>query len=154
MSAAGKPSREMFTHVPVRRELRLLQRAPAGDAGSVKPPVHLIYVGWLPKISCHQVHRFARSRLVHRARRAFGVLPPCLYPQTHAHVEMIRVLGPRQKPMDDDSIALLTGGIRDALKPSYIVDDSPKWATFTYRNEDGRRDIGPRIEVRITYDGA
>jgi hypothetical protein len=111
----------------------------------------LIYCGWLPKINGHQVHRFARSRLTKKGRAAFGVLPPMLYPKGKAHVEIIRVLGPRQKEMDDDSIALLTGGLRDALKPSYIVDDSPKWSTFTYRNDDTRRMMGPFIEVIITY---
>jgi hypothetical protein len=154
MSADGPRSRPISTHMPVPKGSKLLPDVPAGVAIGGKAPVHLIYVGWLPRISGHQVHKFARSRLSKRARIAFGVLPPLLYPQTHAYVQIIRVLGPRQKPMDDDSIMQLTVGLRDALKPSYIVDDSPRWATFTYRNEDGRRFLGPRIEVRITYDGA
>jgi hypothetical protein len=114
----------------------------------------LIYDGKLPKINGHQVNRFARSRLAKKCRIVFGTgtIPPMFYPTGKAMVRIIRVLGPRQKPMDDDSLALLTGGARDALKPAYIRDDSQKYATFTYTNDGTRREVGPRIEIEITYE--
>jgi hypothetical protein len=113
----------------------------------------LIYEGWLPKISNKIVHPLARHRLKQRATKVFGVLPPCCYPTRHASVRIVRVLGPRQKPMDSDNLSILVAGLRDALKPCYIKDDSPKWGTFDYVNDGTRRDVGPRIEVTICYEG-
>jgi hypothetical protein len=112
----------------------------------------LWYMGWLPRINGHEVNRFGRSRLVKLGRRIFGVLPPCAYATTPAIVTIRRVLGPEQRPMDDDSISLLTGGLRDALKHGgYIRDDSPRWATFVYENDASRRTLGPFIEILIRY---
>jgi hypothetical protein len=125
----------------------------AGGVVSAPEPIRLLYYGWLPKVNGHQVNKFARSRLTKKGRAVFGVLPPMLYPQCQAHVDIIRVLGPGQKPMDDDSLAAMVSGLRDALKPSWIRDDSPKWATFTYVNDGTRRDMGPCIVIEITYEG-
>jgi hypothetical protein len=131
---------------------RLLPPSTVGDVPA-DIACTLVYLDRMPKINGHQVSRYARSRLSKRARRIFGSddIPWFMQPQVKASVRIVRVLGPRQKPMDDDSLALLTGGIRDALKPGYIKDDSPKWATFTYVNDGTRRAIGPRIEVEIVY---
>lgn len=131
-----------------------LRNGAAGGAASVRRPEKLIYGGRLPKINCHCVHPMARWRLMKAARRTFGNPPYLMHPATKAHVTITRVLGPRQKPMDDDSIAQLTAGLRDALKPCYVVDDSPGWATFTYVNDGTRREMGPCIEVVITYEEA
>jgi hypothetical protein len=136
------------------------RKAPEPMAYRIVPPVQktetgwiLTYTGWLPKISGHQVNRFARSRLTNLGRRTFGVLPPVLYPTGRAQVQIIRVLGPRQKPMDRDSISQLTAGLTDSLKPSYVRDDSEKYADLTYRNDDTRRQDGPAIRIVITYIG-
>jgi hypothetical protein len=133
----------------------LLRKSIAGAvrADTNRPiALKLIYLGPLPTINGHEVNRFARSRLTKRARRAFGEMPPFLYPTSKAYVRIVRVLGPGQRNMDDDSIAAQVVGIRDALKPSYIKDDSQTWATFVYVNDGTRREIGPRIEVDITYE--
>jgi hypothetical protein len=93
----------------------------------------------------------ARYRLKQAGVKVFGVLPPCLYPTVKATVQVVRVLGPGQKPMDRDNLALTVAGLVDALKPSYLVDDSEKWADITYANDGSRRQWGPFIEIRIDY---
>jgi hypothetical protein len=153
MGANGTPQVKTSTSAQVRQKTVSLRAEAASDAIGGREPIRLIYYGWLPKTNGHQVNKFARSRLTKKGRAVFGVLPPMLYPQCKAHVDIIRVLGPGQKPMDDDSIALLTGGLRDALVPSWIRDDSPKFATFTYVNDGTRRDMGPCILIEITYEG-
>lgn len=116
--------------------------------------MNLIYRGRLPKISNKLVHPLARHRLQQAARRVLAAnYPPLLYAKTFAQVTLVRVLGPGQKPMDSDNLAILLAGLRDALKPAYIVDDSPRWASFVYENDGSRRDQGPAIEVRIRYGG-
>lgn len=111
----------------------------------------LTWVGWLPRISGHQVNKYARSRLAKLGRRVCGVLPSSLYATHRAHVDIIRVMGPGQKPMDDDSLALLTGGLRDALSPSFLVNDSERRARFQYTNDGTRRQEGPSIQIVVTY---
>lgn len=111
----------------------------------------MTYNDWLPHISGHQVNRYARSRLAKRGRRVFGELPPCLQHQQRARVEVIRVMGPRQKPMDRDSIAQLAAGLLDSLQPSYLRNDNEKWSDTTYRNDGSRRPEGPFIEIVIRY---
>jgi hypothetical protein len=112
----------------------------------------MTYNDWLPKISGHQLNRYARSRLAKRGRLVFGVLPPCLYRQQRARVEVIRVLGPRQKPLDRDSLAQWLAGLIDSLQPSYLWNDSEKWADIRYTNDGGRREQGPYIEIILTYE--
>jgi hypothetical protein len=111
-----------------------------------------VWIGWLPKISGHQVNRFARSRLCKLARVTFGVLPPAMYPMRRARVEVLRVLGPGQKPMDPDSLGQLCAGLIDALQPSYLRTDSEKWSDIVYRNDGSRRQAGPMIELRLVYE--
>jgi hypothetical protein len=113
----------------------------------------MIYNDWLPKISGHQLNRYARSRLSKRGRLVFGVLPPCLYHQQRARVEVIRVMGPRQKPLDQDSLAQWLAGLIDSLQPSYLWNDSEKWANISYTNDGGRRQEGQFIEILIHYEG-
>jgi hypothetical protein len=151
VAATGKRMQETFTSAPVGKGARSLPAEAAGAAINGREPIRLLYYGWLPRVNGHQVNKFARSRLTKKGRAVFGVLPPMLYPQCRAHVDIIRVLGPGQKPMDDDSLAAMVSGLRDALKPSWIRDDSPKFSTFRYLNDGTRRDMGPCIEVRITY---
>jgi hypothetical protein len=116
-------------------------------------PIRLIYIGRLPKVSNKRLHPMARYRLTKAGRRAFGAMPPRYYPTTRATVQVVRVLGPGQKPMDRDNLAILVSGLIDALKPSYIVDDSEVWSDITYTNDGARREQGPRIEFHIRYDG-
>jgi hypothetical protein len=116
------------------------------------PPITLVYAGRLPKVSNKRLHPMARYRLTKAGRLAFGAMPPHYYPTTKATVEVVRVLGPGQKPMDRDNLAILVCGLIDALKPSYIVDDSERWADITYTNDGTRREVGPKIVIRIAYE--
>jgi hypothetical protein len=160
MGVAGKPQGKTSIAAHVRQKTASLPAEAAGAAINVPLPKRLIYDGWLPKISNKIVHPMARYRLMKRGRKILGTddLPWFLWAQGKASVEMILILGPIikgarfQQPMDDDNLAILLSGLRDALKPAYIRDDSPKWATFTYRNDGTRRDMGPCILIEITYD--
>jgi hypothetical protein len=112
----------------------------------------LTWVNWLPKISGHQLSRYDRSRLCRLARQVFGEWPRGMHEPRRARVEVIRVLGPRQKPMDRDSLAQLTAGLVDSLKRcGYVTDDSERWATLTYTNDGTRRHEGPSIIMTIDY---
>ena len=114
-------------------------------------PVTLVYTGRLPKVSNKRLHPMARYHLKNAGVKVFGVLPPCLYPTVKATVQVIRVLGAGQKPMDRDNLALTMAGLVDALKPSYLVDDSERWADICYTNDGTRRAPGPMIEIRMAY---
>ena len=117
----------------------------------MREPVVLRYTGRLPKVSNKRLHPMARYRLKQAGVKVFGVLPPMCYPTVKATVQVIRVLGPGQKPMDRDNLALTVAGLVDALKPSYLVDDSERWADIRYTNDGTRRFTGPIIEIRIEY---
>lgn len=137
---------------PRRPVLRLGAKRPAFSTVQPTPTGYVFtWVGWLPRISGHQVNRFARSRLSRLGRQVFGVLPPGICATRRAHVEIVRVLGPGQKPMDDDSLALLTGGLRDSLSPSYLVNDSECQSTFRCTNDGTRRAYGPCIQITLEY---
>jgi hypothetical protein len=151
MAAISSASPQTSTSAPAGKRGRSKPDGAASDATPGREPIRLLYYGWLPRISGHQVNKFARSRLTKKARAVFGVLPPMLYPQCKAHVDIIRVLGPGQREMDDDNISAMVSGLRDALVPSWIRQDSPKWSTFTYRNDGTRRAMGPCILIEITY---
>jgi hypothetical protein len=116
-------------------------------------PITLVYAGRLPKVSNKRLHPMARHRLRRKGRLVFGSddLPKRYWPTTRATVQVVRVLGPGQKPMDRDNLAILVCGLIDALKPAYIVDDSEQWADITYTNDGTRREDGPMIEIRIAY---
>ena len=114
-------------------------------------PVVLRYTGRLPKVSNKRLHPMARYRLKQAGVKVFGVLPPMCYPTVKATVQVVRVLGPGQKPMDRDNLALMVAGLVDALKPSYLVDDRERWADIRYTNDGTRRAMGPMIEIRIDY---
>lgn len=113
---------------------------------------HLIYDGPLPPLRGKIVHPMARYRLKQRARKVFGEFPQKFCATRKAIVTIIRVLGPRQREMDTDNLAIQVGGLLDALKPSYIVDDAPKWAAIDWLQDATRRHMGPRIEVSIVYE--
>ena len=112
----------------------------------------ITYSGWLPKLSNHYVHWRGRAQLSKLTRQVFGMLPSSLCQPRRTKVEVIRVLGPRQKPMDRDSIAQMVAGLIDGLQPVYIFNDSEKWSDVTYRNDETRRQDGPFIEVKLTYE--
>lgn len=112
----------------------------------------LTYSGTLPRISNKRVHPLAVWRLMKQGRHTFGSLPPMLYPTTRARVEVVRVLGPGQKSLDRDKLALTVAGLIDALRPSFLVDDSEQWADITYHNDATRRQDGPIIEITIRYE--
>ena len=115
-------------------------------------PITLVYDGKLPKISNKYLHPMARYRLTRKGRFIFGTMPQRYWPTVKARVQVVRVLGPGQKPMDRDNLALLVSGLIDALKPDYIVDDSEAWADISYTNDGTRREDGPMIEFHIAYD--
>jgi hypothetical protein len=109
----------------------------------------LCYYGALPRVSNKQVNWRAVWQLTARARRLFGTVPAA--PRTRARVQVIRVLGPNQRRIDRDKLALMTAGLVDALVPTYIRDDSEVYADISYTNDTSRRQDGPYIEIRIDY---
>ena len=116
--------------------------------------VHLIYDGPLYNLnrSNPKIGHLKAAMLKH-ARRQFGTLPPSHAARVPAQVMICRVLGPRQRFLDDDkNLGNATGQLVDALvQGGWLVDDSPKWATFRFRQDDSRRQLGPRIEIDIHY---
>jgi hypothetical protein len=136
-----------------RRSLLLGANRPMwSQAMAIPQGWRIVYVGWLPSISNHHVHWRARAHLSKLTRDTFGTLPKPLCIQRYANVEVVRVLGPRQKPMDRDSLAQLTAGCLDGLQPLYLWNDSERWANITYTNCSHRRSEGPYIEMTIHYD--
>jgi hypothetical protein len=126
-------------------------------------PAHLlIYVGKLPPMNALYPSPWRRKRLKEAALKQFGVWP---WAETRrAHVIITRVLGKGERVMDSDNMIFACKGARDALRNSwtssrgrwhlggnYLVDDSPRWSTFTYAQDPTRRLIGPRLEVLIHY---
>lgn len=120
-----------------------------------KPPDYrLIYTHHLPHVGDNMHWRIRHEQCV-KAKRQFGTLMPTLRATTRAHVTMIRVQGPHQRALDSDNLRTCLKGLRDALTLKhcgYIVDDSPTWADFDYREDDTRRLLGPRVEVEIRYE--
>ena len=109
----------------------------------------LIFVGKLPSVN-HDVKWWGRYALKRAALRQFGQLPPSLVCRTPQIVDIIRVLGFREREMDSDNLAYACKGLRDAMvQGGYLVDDAPRWATFRYRQETSRRAEGPRIEIHM-----
>jgi hypothetical protein len=119
------------------------------------PDHTLVYAYDLPRNS-GGVHWRIRQAQRDRARRLFGSLPDTRRVRKRAVVRWTRVLGPRQRDMDESNFCMLTKGIEDALTiGGYIVDDSPKWIDRLPHTEDGtRREFGPRIEISIHYEEA
>jgi hypothetical protein len=115
------------------------------------PGHFLVYPADLPHIGA-SMHWWVRYRQKQRAMRWFGVLPAAARRFAVAEVTIRRVLGPRQRPMDDDNLRTACKGLRDALKAcGYLVEDSPTWARFRYEEDASRRALGPRVEVVIVY---
>jgi hypothetical protein len=116
------------------------------------PDYQLIYPYDLP-VNRGSLHWRVRYEQRKKAIRAFGKLMPHLRATTPAEVMMIRVQGPRQRDLDHGVFWTLTRGLVDGLVAAgYLVDDSPKWASFEHREDDTRRHLGPRIEVLISYE--
>ena len=111
----------------------------------------LTYNDWMPWINGHQVNKYDTSKLAKHGRKVFGELPAAMHPQVRATVEVIYVLGPRQKGFDRDSLAALCVGLLDSIQPSYLKNDNERWADVSYRNERTRRGEGPFIEIQIAY---
>ena len=115
--------------------------------------VVLIYVGKLPDF--HQVRARGLWRLQvrfkQRCLRQFGTLP--FQEQRFAHVRVTRVLGARERLMDEDkNLQLACGGAIDALvSGGYLRDDSPADAIFEFHQDPARRAMGPRLEIHISY---
>ena len=92
-----------------------------------------------------------------KALKQFGVLPPGLQATRHAYVTVTRVMGPRERPLDSvENFRFACKGLTDALKRppwggGYIVDDADRWATFSFMQDETRRDQGPRVEIDIRY---
>ena len=70
-------------------------------------------------------------------------------------VVISRVLGPRQKRWDVDSVhrGTVKQLIDSITKLGYFVDDSPKWITHVAVTQDDHdRDMGPAIRVMVFED--
>jgi hypothetical protein len=118
----------------------------------VVKPVLLIYDGWLPKNVGHNTHWRQRHHLKQLACACFGQLPSDYWATTLATVRAIRVLGPKQRPLDRDNLAWLMKPIIDAaVHGGYLKDDREKWADIQYFQDSERRHEGPKIEITITY---
>jgi len=108
----------------------------------------------LPSLNVLRKHPGGRGRFASTAwRRAFErEIPPivgrALRCTVRAEVEIVRYLGPRERPYDTDN---LYGGCKpllDALRAhGYIAGDSPDLLTLSVRQAADL--AGPRIEVRI-----
>jgi len=115
-------------------------------------PLVLVYDEWLP--SANAMLRMSGWRLKQHVKRqainTFGTNPFPL--KTRGVVHITRVLGPRQRFMDQDNLRLIMKPLVDALVTcGYLVNDNEVWADISYRQDETRREIGPRIELEITY---
>ena len=110
----------------------------------------LVYTGRLPRPQKGGEHWVYRYRLKRAALKTFGVLP---VPATQkALITLTRVLGPKQRPYDVENFAYQQKGLVDALKAGrYLVDDSPKWVTISYIQDERNRAQGPCILIDIRY---
>lgn len=116
--------------------------------------VHLVYVGPLPRMNRQAPSYWYRWTLKRNALRQFGILPPTRRATGKAHIRITRVLGPRQREMDAfENLPHALKGLVDALVTGgYLVNDGPKWMSYDPPVQDGtRRELGPRIEIDITY---
>ena len=121
--------------------------------GNSQTSHHLIYVGHLPRVNRQAPHWGVRWRLKRNCLKQWGIWP---HPASQkAHVTVTRVLGPRERLMDEwENVRVaFKGGIDALVQGNYLVDDSPQWAIFECRQDASRRFEGPRIEVDIHYDG-
>lgn len=125
--------------------------------------VTLIYEGHLPQMNRERPDWRRRWNLKQRALRQFGILPQ--RETRRAHLTITRILGPRERVMDEDNLRYAAKGAIDALPNRYrapiggkwlgggnwIVDDSPAWITSEWHQDPARRSQGPRVEIRIAY---
>ena len=121
----------------------------------LKPnPLRLVYVGKLPDMHRARVGQQWRVQwwAKQKALKQFGSLPR--QERRRADVCITRVLGPRERLMDEDkNLQWACGGLVDAMVTGgYLAGDDPKHAGFSFRQDASRRTIGPLIEVVITYD--
>lgn len=116
--------------------------------------IRLIYVGKLPRMNRQQPSYWWRYQLRRRAQAQFGMLPRSHWATRAGVVTITRVLGPRERLMDEfDNLRYAMKGLVDALVTcGYLVDDSPQWASFTVGQDATRRADGPMVEISITYD--
>ena len=152
----------------LRRHLPRLQedRWVGVTAGVESVTHHLVYAGKLPRVNVQAAHWSLRWRLKQACLKQWGVWP---FPATQkAHVTITRVLGPRERLMDEvENLRWACKGLTDALKNrrpredarrgyngggNYIIDDSPRYSTFSFLQDETRRELGPRVEIDIRYD--
>jgi len=119
----------------------------------VSEPIHLVYVGHLPRMNKQHPTYWHRWNQKKSAMRQFGMLPPALRATRKAVVHITRVLGPRQRPMDQlENLGACLKGAADALvQCGYLVNDSPKWVEWSICQDGNRRSDGPRVEFCIQY---
>lgn len=114
---------------------------------------HLVYVGKLPRMNRQMPSYWLRYGLQRRCLKQFGMLPR--RETRKARVSIVRVLGPRERLMDEweNFRVAFKGGIDSLVTGGYLVDDSPRWVSFSEPRQDAtRRHLGPRIEIDITYE--
>lgn len=117
-------------------------------------PVHLVYQGWMPQANAllRASGWQSKRRLKQLGIRAFGELPTSVRVHQRATVHVVRVLGPRQRWLDADNLAIVHKPLIDALVVcGWLHDDKPQWATVTYAQDDTRRGEGPKSEIQIEY---
>jgi hypothetical protein len=124
----------------------------------------LVYQGKLPNMNKECPDWRKRWNLKQACLRQFGILP---FPATQfATVTITRVLGPREKVMDENNVRYAAKGLEDSLtnrRPkknglgytgggNYIIDDGPAHVEFRYVQDHARREEGPCVEVLIQYE--
>ena len=131
---------------------------PERDAHEQKPlttrePIRLVYTGKLPQMNKQHPSFWGRWNQKKTALRQFGVLPGSARATRKASVTIVRVLGPRQRPMDElENLGACLKGLADALvQGGYLVNDSPAWVSWNLSQDGSRRSRGPRVEITIRY---
>lgn len=82
---------------------------------------------------------------------AGGHVPPASGPR---RVRIVRRMGPRQLPYDDDNLAAGAKPLLDELVAHGLIrDDSPRWVSVEYAQERGSAP-GARVEVSDDIAGA
>lgn len=109
---------------------------------------------WTPNRRGHWRERARVTKLIrevafHHGRQLTLRHADALANGQHRRVNLCLRLGKGDRTMDDDN---LIGGLKPArdglVDAGLIVDDSPKWATFTYhqmRARDGQRKVAVTI---------
>lgn len=117
-------------------------------------PIRFTYQGWMPQANAllRASGWQSKRRLKQLGIKTFGDLPASVRVHQRATVHIVRVLGPRQRLLDSDNLAIVHKPLIDALVVcGWLHDDKPQWATITYAQDEMRRQDGPKSEIQIEY---